>query len=187
MKIVLAGGGSGGHFCTRLSPSLKPIEDICKERKLLEPELIYVGPPPFDRAALQEHDKVIYRPSPAGRVRRYASISEYIRCVQNLYRYHTLHQRCSLESIPTSSFLRVALLHFRRSSPRAILLIPVVIYDADAAPGRVSLWSAKFARFIALAHPDAASKFPAKVRAKICTHRPSHSPRNRRAFQRRRI
>ena len=48
-----------------------------------------------------------------------------------------------------------------------LLRIPVVIYDADAAPGRVSLWSAKFARWIAIAHPTAASKFPEKVRDRI--------------------
>ena len=48
-----------------------------------------------------------------------------------------------------------------------VLAIPVVMYDADAVPGRVSLWSAKFARWIALAHPDAVSQFPEKVRDRI--------------------
>jgi UDP-N-acetylglucosamine--N-acetylmuramyl-(pentapeptide) pyrophosphoryl-undecaprenol N-acetylglucosamine transferase len=48
-----------------------------------------------------------------------------------------------------------------------ILNIPVVIYDADAKPGRVSLWSSKFARYIAVAHPEAAAQFPQSVRSKI--------------------
>jgi UDP-N-acetylglucosamine--N-acetylmuramyl-(pentapeptide) pyrophosphoryl-undecaprenol N-acetylglucosamine transferase len=46
-------------------------------------------------------------------------------------------------------------------------MIPVVIYDADAEPGRVSLWSSKFAQWIAIAHQDAATKFPKKTRSKI--------------------
>jgi UDP-N-acetylglucosamine--N-acetylmuramyl-(pentapeptide) pyrophosphoryl-undecaprenol N-acetylglucosamine transferase len=48
-----------------------------------------------------------------------------------------------------------------------ILQIPVIIYDADATPGRVSLWSATFAKWIAVAHPDAPSQFSIKVRSKI--------------------
>jgi UDP-N-acetylglucosamine--N-acetylmuramyl-(pentapeptide) pyrophosphoryl-undecaprenol N-acetylglucosamine transferase len=48
-----------------------------------------------------------------------------------------------------------------------ILRIPVVIYDADASPGRVSLWSSKFARFIGIAHTEAAAQYPEKVRDRI--------------------
>jgi UDP-N-acetylglucosamine--N-acetylmuramyl-(pentapeptide) pyrophosphoryl-undecaprenol N-acetylglucosamine transferase len=48
-----------------------------------------------------------------------------------------------------------------------LLRIPVVIYDADATPGRVSLWSSKFARWIAVAHADAAGKFSKKVQSRI--------------------
>ena len=48
-----------------------------------------------------------------------------------------------------------------------ILRIPVVIYDADAKPGRVSLWASKFARWIAVAHPDAAAAFPEKVKDRM--------------------
>ena len=48
-----------------------------------------------------------------------------------------------------------------------VLSIPVVIYDADAHPGRVSLWSSRFAKAIAVAHPEAAAQFPARVRHRI--------------------
>jgi UDP-N-acetylglucosamine--N-acetylmuramyl-(pentapeptide) pyrophosphoryl-undecaprenol N-acetylglucosamine transferase len=50
-----------------------------------------------------------------------------------------------------------------------ILMIPVVMYDADATPGRVSLWSSKFALWIAIAHADAALKYPKKVRDRIAS------------------
>ena len=48
-----------------------------------------------------------------------------------------------------------------------LLRLPVVIYDADATPGRVSLWSSKFAERIGVAHPEAAMQFPKKARSKI--------------------
>ncbi|MFA5987790.1 MAG: glycosyltransferase, partial [Candidatus Paceibacterota bacterium] len=41
-----------------------------------------------------------------------------------------------------------------------ILRIPVVIHEADTVPSRVNLWAAKFARIIAISHPQAASYFP---------------------------
>ena len=72
MKIVLAGGGSGGHFYPLIAVA-EALEDLTKEKKLIEPELFYIGPEPFDRAALLEHE-IEYRPSPAGKLRRYPSL-----------------------------------------------------------------------------------------------------------------
>src|SRR3990167_4148282 len=72
MKIVLAGGGTGGHFYPLIAVA-EALEDICAEKKLLEPELIYVGPSVFDPEALFEH-RIRYRSTVAGRVRRYPSM-----------------------------------------------------------------------------------------------------------------
>src|SRR4051812_33144224 len=72
MRIGLTGGGTGGHFYPLIAVA-EAVEDLCKERAFLEPELYYIGPAPFDTLALQEHD-IEYRPSPAGRVRRYPSV-----------------------------------------------------------------------------------------------------------------
>ena len=55
MKIVLAGGGSGGHFYPLIAVA-EAIEEISKEKKLIEPAFFYIGPEPFDRAALLEHE-----------------------------------------------------------------------------------------------------------------------------------
>ena len=164
MRIVLTGGGSGGHFYPLIAIA-EAIEDICKERTLLEPELYYVGPAPFDEAALLEHD-ITYKPSPAGRLRRYPSIFNILglfatgvgilRSILQLFRLY-----------PDVVFSTGGFAAFPTLAAARILRIPVVIYDADATPGRVSLWSSKFARWIALAHPDAATKFPARVRDRI--------------------
>ncbi len=64
MRIVLIGGGTGGHFYPLIAIS-EGIEQICKERTLLEPELFYLGPKPFDANALMERD-IVHIPSPAG-------------------------------------------------------------------------------------------------------------------------
>ena len=164
MKMVLVGGGSGGHFYPLIAVA-EALEDITAERKLIEPELMYIGPPPFDQASLLEHN-ISYRPMSAGRLRRYPSIYNIldmfrtmIGVVRSIFQLFSLYPDVIFSS---GSFAAFPTLYAAR-----ILRIPVVIYDADAMPGRVSLWSAKFATWIAVAHPDAVEHFPQRVRDRI--------------------
>lgn len=164
MRIVLTGGGTGGHFYPLIAVA-EAIEDLCKERTLLEPQLYYIGPPAFDEEALLEHD-IIYKPSPAGKMRRYSSIL-------NIFGFFStglgiIKSTIDLFSLyPDVVFSTGGYAAFPTLYAARLLNIPVVIYDADSTPGRVSLWSCTFAKWIALAHPDAAAKFPAKVRGRI--------------------
>ncbi len=164
MKIVMTGGGTGGHFYPHIAVA-EAIEDICKERVLVEPELFYVGPKPFDAEALLEHD-IIYKPSPAGKMRRYPSLlnvfgvfSTAIGIIRSTAQLFGLYPDVVFS---TGGYGAFPTLYAAR-----LLRIPIIVYDADTTPGRVSLWSSKFARWIALAHPDAAAKFPAGVRDRI--------------------
>ncbi|MBV9159492.1 MAG: UDP-N-acetylglucosamine--N-acetylmuramyl-(pentapeptide) pyrophosphoryl-undecaprenol N-acetylglucosamine transferase [Candidatus Kaiserbacteria bacterium] len=164
MRIVLLGGGSGGHFYPLIAVA-EAMEDLCKEKTLLEPELIYLGPEPFDRSSLLEHD-IAWEKSPAGRVRRYASILNifdgfrtFAGIIKSIFQLYRLY--------PDVIFSTGGYAAFPSLYAAKLLQIPVVIYDADASPGRVSLWSSKFAYRIGVAHPEAALKFPEKVRDKI--------------------
>jgi len=164
MKIVLTGSATGGHFYPLISVA-EAIEDICAERVLIEPELIYTGPAPFDNTALLEHD-IAYKPSAAGRMRRterilnifsmFTALGGIIRATTQLFSLY-----------PDVVFSTGGFAAFPTLCAARLLQIPVVIYDADVTPGRVSLWSSKFARYIAIANPDAAKAFSAKVQSKI--------------------
>ena len=72
MKIVLTGGGTGGHFYPLIAVA-EEIFALALERHMIEPQLFYIGPEPFDKLALQEHN-IVFIQSPAGKLRRYASI-----------------------------------------------------------------------------------------------------------------
>lgn len=164
MKIVLVGGSTGGHFYPLIAVT-EGIEDIALEKKLVAPELFYIGPPPFDRTALSEH-AIEYRSSPAGKRRTYWSILNIFDIfktgwgiVQSIFQLFGIYPDVVFS---TGSYAAFPTLFAAR-----ILRIPVVIYDADATPGRVSLWSGKFARWIGVAHPNAATEFPEKLRSKI--------------------
>lgn len=163
MKIALVGGGSGGHFYPLIAVA-EAMEDIVKERHLIEPELFYIGPPAFDDSTLLEHE-IHYLPGFAGKVRRYGSVlnvldgfKTLIGVLQAIVQVYKLYPDVVFSTGGFAAFPTLWAAHLWN--------IPVVIYDADAEPGRVSLWSAKFARWIALAHPDAAKKLPEKYLAK---------------------
>src|SRR3989344_1755399 len=164
MRIVLVGGGSGGHFYPLIAVA-EAIEDVCLERRLIEPELFYIGPPPFDSEALLEHD-IVYLPSPAGKIRRYRSILNVISIfpttigvIRSMMQLFHLY--------PDVIFSTGGFAAFPTLFAARLLRIPIVIYDADVTPGRVSLWSSKFAKWIAIAQPAAAGRYPARVRDRI--------------------
>lgn len=164
MKVVLTGGGTGGHFYPLIAV-VEGIESICKERKLLEPQYFYMGPEPFDRRALAEHD-IEYYPAPAGKMSRESRIPNPI----NALKAWAGIVKCFFllfNIYPDVVFSTGGYAAFPTLFAARLLAIPVIIYDADARPGRVSVWASKFARWIALAHPDAASMFPQKVRSRI--------------------
>ncbi len=164
MRIVLVGGGTGGHFYPLIAVA-EAIEDITQAKKLIEPELYYVGPAPFDKTALLDH-AIEYVASPAGKIHRFGgplnviwAIPTAIGIVRSLFLLYRLYPDVVFS---TGGYAAFPTLYAAR-----LLRIPVIIYDADATPGRVSLWSATFARWIGIAHPDAAVQFPKKVRHKI--------------------
>lgn len=163
MKIVLTGGGTGGHFYPLIAVA-EGIEDLCNERRLVEPQLFYFGPAPFDAIALAEHD-IEHVPVGAARIKKDGrpNIFGLVRTF-----FATLGAFSDIFSIyPDVIFSTGGYAAFPTLFWARILGIPVIIYDADAKPGRVSLWSAKFARWIALAHPDAAAAFSEKLKPKM--------------------
>jgi UDP-N-acetylglucosamine--N-acetylmuramyl-(pentapeptide) pyrophosphoryl-undecaprenol N-acetylglucosamine transferase len=163
MKIALTGGATGGHFYPLIAV-VEGIEDICNEKKLIEPQYFYFGPEPFDPAVLPEHD-IEYIPTGGGRIRKDGKIvaSGFLGTAIAIIRtFPKLFKVYPDVVFSTGSYAAFPTLYVAR-----LLNIPVVIYDADAKPGRVSQWASKFAKWIAVAHPDAAKGFSEKIRDRI--------------------
>jgi UDP-N-acetylglucosamine--N-acetylmuramyl-(pentapeptide) pyrophosphoryl-undecaprenol N-acetylglucosamine transferase len=157
MKIVLTGGGTGGHFFPLISVA-EEIRSIIEKEKILPIKLYYFSDSPYDKRALFENDiKYVY--IPAGKNRLYGGIQNYIdmiklipSCIQALIKLFSVY--------PDVVFSKGGYASFPTLFAAKILRIPVVIHESDTIPGRVSLWSAKFATKIAISHPTAASYFP---------------------------
>lgn len=164
MKIVFTGGGTGGHFYPIIAVA-EAVREIVKERKLLEPELYFFGPTAFDDRALYENG-ITFVATPSGKIRRYFSLLNAIDFIKlgfgivrtwfSLYRLFpdVVFSKGGYGSVPTLICARA-------------LGIPVFIHDSDAVPGTTTLFSAKFAKKIAISYEETFEQFPENLRKKI--------------------
>ncbi|HYD93562.1 MAG TPA: UDP-N-acetylglucosamine--N-acetylmuramyl-(pentapeptide) pyrophosphoryl-undecaprenol N-acetylglucosamine transferase [Candidatus Paceibacterota bacterium] len=164
MKVVFAGGGTGGHFYPIIAVA-EEIRAIARERRLLMPKLYYLAPAAFDQEALFENE-IQFEACPAGKWRRYFSLKNYadllvtatgfICALTALFRIYPdlVFSKGGYASVPVVLAARV-------------LGIPVMIHESDAKPGRANLMASKFAFRIGVAFDSAIPFFPKAVHSKI--------------------
>jgi UDP-N-acetylglucosamine--N-acetylmuramyl-(pentapeptide) pyrophosphoryl-undecaprenol N-acetylglucosamine transferase len=158
MKILFTGSGSGGHFYPIIAVA-EAINDLVRERKLVEPDLIYAAPEPYDREMLYANG-IRFVPTSAGKLRRYFSILNFFDyfktgwgVLRSMLRIFFLY--------PDVVFGKGGYGSFPTLLAARIFRIPVVIHESDSEPGRVNLWAGKFAQKIAVSYPKAGKFFPA--------------------------
>jgi len=158
MRILFTGGGSGGHFYPIVSIA-EELNSLVKEKKLLELELFYMSPTPYNPGVLFENG-IIYKKNSAGKLRRYFSILNFFDLFKtgwgilvSLYQIYRLY--------PDVIFGKGGYASFPVLLSARLLRIPVVIHESDTVPGRVNLWAGKFAARVAVSYKEAAKYFPA--------------------------
>ena len=128
MKILLTGGGTGGHFYPIIAIA-ESIRKITKEEKLLDPTLYYMAPAKYDERVLFENG-IIYEKSYAGKVRRYFSFlnvfdlfktgAGVIKAIAAVWRIY-----------PDVVFGKGGYVSFPVLLAARILGIPVIIHESD--------------------------------------------------------
>lgn len=157
MKIVLTGGGTGGHFYPVIAVA-ESIRSVEHEEKLIHPELYYLAPEPYDKKALFNID-INYRHVAAGKVRLYPSIKNFFDVFKTAW--GIISAMIALFSIyPDVVFAKGGYASFPTLFAAYLYGIPVVIHESDTTPGRVNSWAGKFAKRIAVSYPEAAEHFP---------------------------
>lgn len=164
MTIAFTGGGTGGHFYPLVAIA-EAIDEVVRERRLVEPSFYYLAPEPFDQQALFGA-RMTFVKIPAGKVRRYFSLANatdiFITLWGAVRAFITLLQIYPDVLVSKGGYASVPALMAAR-----MLRIPVVIHESDSKPGRGSLLAAKQAVKIAIAFESAASYFPKEVQGKI--------------------
>ena len=157
MKILFTGGGSGGHFYPIIAVA-EAINDLVRERKLLEPEMIYAAPEPYDREMLIANG-VKFVPTSAGKIRNYFSVLNFFDyfktawgVLRSVLRIFFLY--------PDVVFGKGGYASFPTLLAAKLFKIPVVIHESDSVPGKVNKWAGTFAKKIAVSFPEAAGYFP---------------------------
>ena len=156
MKILLTGGGSGGHFYPIIAVA-QSINTIAREQKLIDVKLYYMAPQPYDERLLYENNITFIKTS-AGKLRRYFSLLNIIDIfrtgvgsIKAIWQLYWLY--------PDVVFGKGGYVSYPALFAAWFLRIPVVIHESDSVPGKVNKWAAGFARRIAVSYPDAAEFF----------------------------
>lgn len=155
IRILLVGGGSGGHFY----PLISIAESL--NAHPAHPTLFFAGPDRYDETALT-HENISYIHIKAGKQRRYTSILNTIDMVKTawgvfvaLIRLYILYPDVVMSKGGYTSVPVVL--------AAAFLRIPIVIHESDAVVGRANKLASRFARHIIVAYEEAKNALPHHV------------------------
>ncbi|OHA92961.1 MAG: hypothetical protein A3H52_02800 [Candidatus Zambryskibacteria bacterium RIFCSPLOWO2_02_FULL_39_26] len=161
MKILLTGGGTGGHFYPIIAVA-EELNTIAKENRLIKPILYYMSTDAYNETLLYENNIKFIRTN-AGKIRKSRSIQNIILNFFDLFKT-ALGVIGAIWRIfviyPDVIFGKGAYASFPALFAGKILRIPVVIHESDSSPGKVNSWAGKFARRIAISYPEAINFFP---------------------------
>ncbi len=157
MKILLTGGGTGGHFYPIIAVA-EELNKIIKEQKISGLELYFMAPSPYNEGELFNNN-IIYKKNYAGKMRRYFSILNFFDLFKTAWGVIQSTWEIFL-MYPDVVFGKGGYASFPAVFAARILRIPVVIHESDSVPGKVNAWAGKFAERIAISYPEAASFFP---------------------------
>lgn len=161
MRILFTGGGTGGHFYPIISV-VEELNALVKEKRLVDLELFYMSPTPYNSGVLYEHG-IIYKKNSAGKIRRSNGGLNIVKNFFDLFKtlWGTVISVVQVYSLyPDVVFGKGGYASFPVLLAAKILRIPVVIHESDTIPGKVNLWAGKFAQRVAVSYKEAAQYFP---------------------------
>lgn len=164
MKILFTGGGTGGHFYPIVAVA-ESVTRITDERKIANVSLHYFSNDPYDAEALF-NNRIAYGYTPAGKLRIYFSLQNIVDMFKTglgvlvaLWKVFNLY--------PDVVFAKGGFGSFPTLMAARILRIPIIIHESDSAPGRVTKWAGKFAKYVGLSYAECATYFPLGKTARV--------------------
>lgn len=158
IKILFTGGGTGGHFYPLIAVA-QEINKMADDKKIAGVRMHYFSDSPYDEQALFENG-IQFQKITAGKLRvgfslqiPFDIIKMAIGVVQGFIAVFQLY--------PDVVFAKGAYASFPTLLAAKLLGIPVIVHESDAAPGRVTAWAGKFAKFIATSYKESFEFFPA--------------------------
>lgn len=157
MKILLTGGGTGGHFYPLIAIAEKLVE-VADKQKIIDLKLYYMSDTPYDKRMLFEND-ITFIQIPAGKMRTYFSIMNFFDIFKTgigvffgLLSMFFIYPDVVISKGGYSAFPAVL--------AAKLLRIPVIVHESDSYPGRLNVWTAKFAWHVAISWSEAGEYLP---------------------------
>ncbi|MCX6753541.1 MAG: UDP-N-acetylglucosamine--N-acetylmuramyl-(pentapeptide) pyrophosphoryl-undecaprenol N-acetylglucosamine transferase [Candidatus Nomurabacteria bacterium] len=157
MKILLTGGGTGGHFYPLIAIAEK-LTEVADKEKIIDLKLYYMSDRPYDKRMLFENN-ITYVQIPAGKMRTYFSIRNFF----DIFSTATgmFFGLISMFFIyPDVVISKGGYAAFPAVFAAKLLRIPVIVHESDSYPGRLNVWTAKFAQKVAISWPEAIEFLP---------------------------
>ncbi|MDD5032616.1 MAG: undecaprenyldiphospho-muramoylpentapeptide beta-N-acetylglucosaminyltransferase [Candidatus Pacebacteria bacterium] len=156
MKILLTGGGTGGHFYPIISVC-EAIFDLCEEERIIHPRLIFMSDSIYDKEIVTQMG-ISFKKVRAGKIRRYFSIlnildifKTFLGAAKALFLVYS--------EMPDVIFAKGGYSSFPALLAGRILGIPIFLHESDAIPGKVNSWFGKSAKRIAISFEEAGKYF----------------------------
>ncbi|MEX2514910.1 MAG: undecaprenyldiphospho-muramoylpentapeptide beta-N-acetylglucosaminyltransferase [Candidatus Paceibacterota bacterium] len=160
MRIILTGGGTGGHFYPLMAVADSVYKQASKGKILGDPDIYYLAPEPYDRTMLNKYG-VTFRSVQAGKSRPGFSFKNFFDwfktgwgVIKAIWTVFVIY--------PDVIFAKGGYVSFPVLLAGRLLRIPIIIHESDSVPGRVNRWASSFAKQVATSYPQAAKFFPAE-------------------------
>ena len=157
MKILLTGGGTGGHFYPLIAIAEK-LTEVADKQKIIDLKLYFMSDKPYDKRMLFEN-KITFVQIPAGKMRTYFSLRNFFDMFATatgaffgLINMYFIYPDVVISKGGYAAFPAVF--------AAKLLRIPVIVHESDSFPGRLNIWTAKFAWHVAISWPEAAEYLP---------------------------
>lgn len=157
MKILLTGGGSGGHFYPLIAIA-EELNELAQKEKILNLSLYYMADKPYDKQTLFNH-RINFVQVSTGKRRTYSSIKNFfdifstaIGAISGLLHLFVMYPDVVISKGGYAAFPAVF--------GAKLLKIPVIVHESDSYPGRLNLWTSKWAKYVAVSWPEAVEYLP---------------------------
>lgn len=142
MKVVLSGGGTGGHIYPLFAVG-EQIMDICAERGETPPNLYFYSDKNY-YPELINNLGIKYRKVYAGKIRTYFSLQNFTDIFVSIFGvFASLYKM--MAAYPDIVFAKGGYASFPVLLAARVFRVPVIIHESDTVPGRVTTWASNFA------------------------------------------
>src|SRR3989344_6894032 len=156
MRILFAGGGTGGHFYPIIAVA-EALTAVAEKEHLEDVKLYYASDDPYD-ADLLAQTHISFIKIPAGKQRSYFSFRNFFDIFKTFYGCAVATVRLAV-LYPDIVFGKGGYASFPALFAARLLRIPVVIHESDIVPGKVNRWIGSYATKVALSYPEAKRYF----------------------------